>query len=288
MDPESPLKQIRTYQGDVADALGRQNESLVCIKQQEALKRRTAGIPAEPAATEIEMGKKKNDFLFLLIGSVFFIIVGTLGAWFGYREYTRRTAPPAIIAPESRLISPDRETEINISLMNREDFTVKFAEIASGAGDEELVHLVARVGTTTPLRLATTAELFSLLQSRASGSLVRAFDKVFMLGVVGKNPFILVKLASFENAFAGMLAWENIMAEDLLPLFSASEELKVIAPGYVFRDVTVRNKDVRALYASSTPVLLYSFFDNNFLIITDSFDALQTLIDRLTRERLSR
>ena len=85
-----------------------------------------------------------------------------------------------------------------------------------------------------------------------------------------------------------MLAWENIMAEDLLPLFSASEELKVIAPGYVFRDVTVRNKDVRALYASSTPVLLYSFFDNNFLIITDSFDALQTLIDRLTRERLSR
>src|SRR3989344_1047261 len=122
MDPESPLKQIRTYQGDVADALGNQKESLVSIQQQEVLRRRASGISTEPSATDMEIDKKKKDFLFLLIGSAFFIIVGTLGAWFGYREYVRRIAPQVLAVPESRLISPDKEAETNISLMSREDF----------------------------------------------------------------------------------------------------------------------------------------------------------------------
>jgi len=35
-------------------------------------------------------------------------------------------------------------------------------------------------------------------------------------------------------------------------------------------------------------VFLYSFLDNKVLIITDNVGTLQTLIDRLTRESLTR
>ena len=109
-----------------------------------------------------------------------------------------------------------------------------------------------------------------------------------MAGSLGEDPFLIIKLTSFENAFAGMLSWEPNMARDLAPLLGTTDLLKVINPAYVFKDVIVRNKDVRMLEASSTPVILYSFFDNQMLIITEDIDAIQTLIDRLTREKLLR
>jgi len=92
------------------------------------------------------------------------------------------------------------------------------------------------------------------------------------------------------------------MAEDLLPIFGNPDLVKASEESNVFKDVIIRNKDVRVLEvthtiasgtASSTevvqkPVLLYSFFDNQMLIITDKIETLQTIIDRLTREKLSR
>ena len=89
-----------------------------------------------------------------------------------------------------------------------------------------------------------------------------------------------------------MLAWESSMAGDLLPLFPQNEALKAIDPASVFKDVVVRNKDVRVLSTgegtSTRDVLFYSFFGNNMLVVTDGPEAFQTLIERLTREKLSR
>jgi hypothetical protein len=300
--PNPQLKQIRTFQGDVATALGRQNESLVSIQQNEASRRRVSGLPS-PAESEAAEGKRR-DFAFLLLGSLFFIIVGLAGAWYGYREYLSRTAPPVLVVPENRFIAPNSEVSLDISGLNRESFALKFKELVRGTPRDELKHVMVRSGALETSAPITTAELLTLLENRAPGSLVRAFDKLFMTGTVGENPFIIIKLTSFENAFAGMLAWEENLAEDLTPVFSNAERVKAIAPGSVFKDVILRNKDVRVMEigvtspqsseATSTPrvfmetVLLYSFFDNNMLIITNRLDTLQTLIDRLTRERLSR
>ena len=277
--PAGGLRQIRTFQGDVAEALGRQNESLVSIQRQEAARR-----PAPPAA-ESEFDKKKKDFLFLVIGSVFFIVVGSLGAWFGYKEYMRRIAPPVVLVPSSRFITASRQKILGIATMSRDEFAGVFAEAVQGVPEGEILHVTASPEIST-------AQFLLMLETRAPGALVRSFDKLFMIGAIGANPFLMVKLASFENAFPGMLSWENVMPEDLLPLFPDNDALKAIGPTPVFKDVIVRNKDVRVLSAgsgtSTQAVLVYSFFDNSMLIITDSLEALQTLIDRLTRERLSR
>ncbi|OHA92299.1 MAG: hypothetical protein A3J09_02375 [Candidatus Zambryskibacteria bacterium RIFCSPLOWO2_02_FULL_51_21] len=275
---KSELKQIRTFQGDVAEALGRQNESLVSIQRQETAKR-----PPESSA-ESELDKKKKDFLFLLVGSAFLIIVGSLGAWFGYKEYQRRIAPPVVTVPTSRFITASKETTLGIATMTREEFALAFAEVARDVPAGAILHVAVAPEITT-------SQFLNILEVRAPGALVRSFDKLFMIGVIGGNPFLIVKLVSFENAFAGMLSWESTMPQDLLPLFPQNEGLKAITTTSVFKDIVVRNKDVRALpggASSTTPVLLYTFFDNKMLIITDSIEALETLMDRLTRERLSR
>lgn len=313
MDPESPLKQIRTFQGDVADALSGQKESVFSIHQKEEIKKRESGVPTIAEANERNVAnKKRKDFVFLLIGSIFFIAVGVAASWYGYVEFMKRSAPPVLAVPENRFISVSKEVDINLTGASRETFASAFAEALSGLNPGELVHVVGRVGVGETSSIITPTEFFDLIESRAPGSLVRSFD-LFMTGAIRMqsgleetSPFIIIRLNSFENAFAGMLSWEKDMPQDLLPLFSNPELVKAIDETSVFKDVIVRNKDVRALEvsvpitnavatstASSTEmrteiVIAYSFFDNNMLIITNKIEALQTLIDRLVREKLVR
>lgn len=286
------LKQIRTFQGDVASALERQRESLYSIQETERLKRASGGTVPD---TSLYIPGKRNQFLFLLLGSFLLICVGLAGVWLAYNEFLRKTAPPILSMPINRFITAQSAADIDLTGATRETLFSLVTSESAGLSPQDLKHLVLRktVGLETPL--VTSAEFFSMLGSSAPSSLIRSLEPLFMLGSLGENRFIIFKLASFENAFPGMLTWEKNMAEDIGPLFANVLLLTNIGPEYVFKDTVSKNKDARVLFApvssgsaSSTPVLLYSFFDNRMLIITDSLEALKTLIDRLTQESLSR
>lgn len=278
-EEKSELKQIRTFQGDVAEALGRQNESLVSIQQQERARQ-----PLE-ADSESNFDNKKRDFLFLVIGSAFFIIIGSLGAWLGWREYQKKIEPPITTIPDSRFITVSSETELGLATMTREEFASTFSEKTREVPANTILHII-------PAPEISTKQFFTILETQIPNALMRAFDKLFMIGSIGNNPFLIVKLASFENAFPGMLSWEKTMSEDLIAFFPDNNGLKTVTQTQTFSDIVVKNKDVRLLSAgegtSTQPILMYSFFDNSMLIITDNLEALQTLIDRLAREKLSR
>ncbi len=85
-----------------------------------------------------------------------------------------------------------------------------------------------------------------------------------------------------------MLEWEPNIARDIGPIFMSAAELASTPQGTSFVDLTDRNKDMRVITLEGAPVLLYSFFDNKYLIITDRLETMRTLIERLTREKLSR
>ncbi len=277
--PPSPLKQIRTFQGDVASALSRQNESLYSIQAQEHA--RQGGGLSVPSASAIP----------LFVGSLLFLGLAGIGGWYTYTEFMRKTAVPEPVVPTSRLVSAEDSVEINLSALNRDTLFAAIGNSAEGAGSNELRHFVLRNGTST---LSTAEDFFSVLQTSAPGSLVRALDPIFMLGTLGESRFLIFNLKSYDNAFGGMLNWEKAMAADIGPLFATALYAQSIAPTSVFKDVVYRNKDARVLYSgdplatSSVPVILYSFFSNDTLIVTDKPESLQTLIDRLTRERLTR
>ena len=113
-----------------------------------------------------------------------------------------------------------------------------------------------------------------------------------MLGVLGGEPndtFLLMRVDSYENAFAGMLDWEKNLKEDLLPLFQPEELIATIPNDAVFHDVTIKNKDARALTdAGGKSVLIYSFYNQNLLIITTTESALRTITSQLDTEALAR
>jgi len=277
MNPEeTPLKQIRTFQGDVAEALQREHESLVSIQQAEHLKQSSAP-PA--ASVPSESSQRRTEFFLLFLGSLVLFILGTVGVWYAYNEFISGAAVPIITAPANRFMSAD--TEINLTLMtaSRETLIKTIINAVGSAPTGELKHINLSL---------STSEFLRSLESRAPGSLIRAFDPLFMFGTLGESRFLIIKLASFENAFAGMLTWEKNLSQDIGPLFATAKSLANLSPDSAFADITDKNKDVRALASGNQLILLYSFFDNNMLIITDRIETLRTVIDRLTREKLSR
>lgn len=273
----SPLKQIRTFQGDIATALQRQRDSLVSIQRTEAAKRGGAVIPEEP--------KRTSSLLFFIGGFILFGLSAG-GVWFAYTEFIRKTAPPEVVAPESRFIPAESSSLINASTTSRTLLITEVASLSTQTTGADLKHIILNT---------TTSHFLSLLETHAPGNLVRSFKPTFMLGSLGGKRFMIFDLASFENAFAGMLEWEKDLSQDVGPLFSTSIFLKNNAPTSVFEDVVSKNKDVRVLYApiepgsaTTTPVLLYTFFDNKMLIITEDLETLHTILERLTRELLLR
>lgn len=270
----SPLKQIRTYQGDVAEALQRQKESLVSIQQAEHIKRQSLGTMSE--ATEGSGNKKK---FFLLLGTLILLALGAVGVWYTYFQYKSQTAVPVLTTPENRFFSIDSEENLSVASSSRLDFIHTISIVEASVAPSETKQFLLNI---------KTAELFKILETRAPGSLTRALGPEFMLGAYGPNNFLIFKLTSFENTFAGMLNWEANIAMDIGPLFSTRELLRDSTSTPVFIDVTDRNKDIRALFIGSKYVMLYSFFDNQMLIITDDMETMRVLIERLEREKLSR
>ena len=287
-----PLKQIRTFQGDVARALKTQNESLYSIHETEKLKQASGGTVPSFA---IDDSPKRRRMAFLLLGGILFIILGLAGAWLAYNEFLKKTAPPVVTLAENRFITPQQTVDIDLTGTTRDRALEAIQDESGEVGKDELKHLVLRKGIGPAAPLITSTEFFLILGGAVPSNLIRAFEPLFMLGTLGESRFLIFKISSYDNAFGGMLNWENRMPSDIGPIFSTNDLVKNIPSTYVFKDIVSKNKDVRALFApigpestSTTPVLLYSFFDNRMLIITDSLDTLKTLIDRLTQESLSR
>lgn len=298
----SPLKQIRTFQGDVASALHKQNESLVSIQRSEHAVKEARKVFATPKSTEeIAQEKSNKKLIFLLIGSLILIVSSGLIGWYAYNGYVTKTALPIVEPTPNRLLTSGSEVKIDASHLSREAFILGLGvETAKKVVSGAVVQIQLQKQTATTTVLLTTHDLLNLLESRATGSLIRSLNPIFMLGLLGNETvststdqlnhvFLLIKLDSFDNAFPGMLEWEKNMRDDILPLFASPSPLATTSPTALFSDLTIQNKDVRILKDSTDQtVLLYSFFDNNMLIITDNEASLKTIIGKLNAEKLSR
>ena len=140
---------------------------------------------------------------------------------------------------------------------------------------------------------ATAFEFMRAIAPTEPDELTRSFGTDFFFGVhtLDENvPFLILPITSYENAFSGMLAWENSLNEDLSPLFTRVQYEKLDARGAPmlarFEDVIIRNYDVRALRNKSGDIrMLYSFPSRNMLIIAESPNTFIEALARLRAER---
>jgi hypothetical protein len=297
------LKQIRTYQGDIAEALHNEDASLVSIRaaekaRQDLLKRSSEERP-ESSPEDAAENSRRIKSIFLFFGSVLLLGAAGYAGWYSYNTYLTKTAVPAIIIPDNRFLPVATTTDVSTANLSRQTIISLIQNeakrpLASG----NIEHIELRKGTLRDAALMTTTEFLIAIEAKPPGSLVRAFDPLFMLGILGlpaptedmrSAPILLVKLDSYENAYAGMLDWEKGLKDDILPLFAPDTEVANVSPDASFSDLTVKNKDARVLRDNNgQTALIYSFYNQKLLIITTSESALRTLLAELDTQALAR
>ncbi len=295
-------KPLRTFRGDIADALKSQNMSVARIAIAEKVKKEKITRDQSQGITP-PSSVKKNILIFLL--SIILVAGGAYLLYvFYYLPRSGGTVLPALEVPS--IVMPDTQKEISLDANATKPFVelLRKEEGAAALPQNSIVHFYITRGQGSAKKTIDSREFLSLLHVNAPDQYLRTLDSDFMFGVHGfngNNPFIVLRTGLYQSAFAGMLKWEETLADDLNPLFSkapgtataalapAESTAELLAARKPFVDLVIKNKDVRALTNQyDRIVLLYTFLDKETILITTNEFTLKEVLDRITNRRLVR
>ena len=317
---DTAVKSIETYQGDIEGVVKDKNISILSIAAAEAERRGSQQISGGAASTPSGMpgAKTLTSIALYVLGFVF--LAGASGALAYILERPTSVGAPAA-APTAPFIAVDDTKDITIaptatraSVMS----TLTAAKEATALSLGLMSRLLVTVASTTPsgtqgLEALSAQSFFTLIAPDMPQALLRAINPNYLLGVHvydNNQPFIIMSVDSYEQAYAGMLAWEPSMQQDLSPLFNYTPPVHIpeeqvgastvstsspqanaaasttppaspVAPtGFV--DSIVENHDARVIQNSTGDItLLWTFLDRNTLVITTQGATLREIISRL-------
>src|SRR3989344_1698443 len=278
-----PSRGIRTFERDIATAMKEKKGSVIKIAIAEQTKK--------SSEKEIEGKVSKRNYIFL--GLTLISILGGLGfiGFVVWQKIGNEIAPiEAVVAP---LIAAEKQKEIEITGLSESKIIAKIDEEMGNRtlrlDTIENIYLTETIGETKEAMAKepiTTEKLFSIIGARIPSVLLRSLGPKFMLGVHvfnGNSSFLILKTDFYENAFLGLLKWENEMPEDLLPPLGVkltNENRYLLDVG--FRDITIKNIDSRAILdQSGKAILIYSIPNKDTIVITTGEDTLSEVVNRL-------
>ena len=164
-------------------------------------------------------------------------------------------------------------------------------------------HIVLNDVDTGQTRSVTGKEFLERVNARAPGTLVRTVLDSFIIGVhaqARQEPFIVLRAGYHENAFSGMLLWEETMDADLSPFFGPpvvrgeesvpqTTESGELNPSTVdtrdlgtFDDATIANTATRVLRdAGGTIRMVWAMPDTSTIIITTNPQTFEEIKNRM-------
>ncbi len=294
-------KPIRTYESDIAEAIASKKTSVLNIAIEENKKEGDTQSATISNKTKPSSGSFKK-FIMLLLSII--LIAGGIGG--GYYLYLQ--SPLALPTPQTRqnniipgIIKADNQQIIELGTIKSSDFPFKIKEVLfNDKIDINKVNeyiLTNNTGSTTSKIEA--AQFFQMLDTSVPESFNRSLTKKWMLGTLnedsGKVPFIILTTDFFQNTFAGMLKWENNMADEMAIAFNYENRARqensttTLSSFFTirgrFQDRTILNRDVREFISENGEILiLYSFVDKNTLIITTNEEALMKIIEKIEKQ----
>jgi len=227
-----------------------------------------------------------SAFPILIFVAVVFVAT-VLGVGSSYYWFVLRDAPSqnAVVYKVPALLNAQTQIPVELITDKVALFSLIEKSISESAG-------IIQIYPTTPAfeggsRPASAEEISTVLQLRAPNSFVRNISEITFGGVMGEEPFIVMKVQSFDTAFAGMLEWERILSADLSPLFGRtvtqsfdpSARTTTQIRSAFFRDVISSNKSIRLLTdETGADRITYTFVDRNTILITTTRETLGAIL----------
>lgn len=296
-----PLQTIRTYKGDVADILKNQKTSITDIVVAE--KKREEKEPKN-IQQKISNSKKRSLKSFLIL-FVFIFTLGIIGLIINYIINKNINNSPIEITEFKipTFIFPNFQREVLLSGLKKdkvfEEINIVKNDINIPLGSIIQLYLTNNDPTKNFVveqtegnkLLITTESFFKAIETKTPASLTRAMEPDFMFGYhssLENSPFLVFKIKSYENSFAGMLAWEKTIMNDLNLLFKKDGSTIDILNSK-FEDIIIENKDVRAVLNTSGKIeFAYSFPNKETLIIINNETTLKEIYRRIIMVSLER
>ncbi len=270
------IKTLRTYAGDMADAIREQQGSVIKIAVAEERRRESERAAFSPTSKKNLKFIAGGIILALLAGGIFWYIAA-------HKNQSPKVETPKY-APTS-LVPSDETQIINIDSLGG-DTLAKAVVLKEKIplADKKIRNIVVVEGSAGAEKTIPAARFLSLINSSASPSLLRSMDPDFMLGVYenagNPSPFAVFKINSYEQAFIGMLAWERKLFDDWNAPFSMS-----IGPddAYLFSshfiDTIIENRDGRVLLDKNNKMALgYVYMNTSTLVIATNEETMRALI----------
>tara|TARA_B100000745_G_scaffold6770_2_gene5675 strand:+ start:7898 stop:8914 length:1017 start_codon:yes stop_codon:yes gene_type:complete len=279
---------VHTFKDDVQHLVRNKKISMTRIAALEADR-------DERTSADYAQGKRepwKTTYLVALI--ILFLVIGSVLAMGVFYAYQLNTAPNVAPQFEPTIIFTEARENIDVTDKNARGIMTTLASarrntIFSLGSVVELYltrALETEQGQTT--EHLDAVDFLESIDANVPGPFLQTLESDYALGVnvIDENvPFLILTTQSYGYAFAGMLAWEAYLEEDLTPFFSPNVEYAkpAVAEGEnAFSDTVVQNLDVRVLRDSDGDIrVLYAFINRNTVIITTNIRTLVELASRL-------
>jgi len=180
--------------------------------------------------------------LWISIASVVLIIIGLGGAYYLYSQSPLaavKTVTPVATQSYSSMIPSDSVVAVPIDgLSTVQALSAIRAEIAKPSKANTIKEIIVTETKNGKKMRAPSADMIKLLGISAPDILARTLTDDWMIGVYAdpnnnKDIFVIATQNLYQNAFAGMLAWEGSIANDLkqilyiTPPISSSRNIEV-------------------------------------------------------------
>jgi hypothetical protein len=288
---------IRTYREDMESAIQDNHLSSINIAIAESKKTNSQTQVRQEENTTATSSNLKNNIIIMF--SLILIIAGIVALFYFYFTNKQDSTPITQIREITSLITSENKEELNVDTIIKDKF---INALSSKLNDTQtpinnLYNIYITTGSSTAKRLVDVSEFISLIKLKMPDGIKRSLSADFMVGMysLDKNqPFIIFKTLSFENTYAGMLAWETNIKEDLQTIFrlsgyqSGGGILNELTPSDIkkFEDGVISNKDVRILRDDNKNImLLYGIVDPQTIVITVSDSAFREIVSRLNKEK---
>lgn len=268
-----PIKSLRTYQGDVEEAIAKNKYSSTTILMAEQKRKEI-----EPEkVVEIKYSGTRNK-VFVYFGGLFFI----LGIAVITSVYYIRSTNNIVIDKTVKTIIPANQTKIiDIATTTREKLLTEINE--SKKKFNSPVNSVLFINTSINNQSAEKERLLSIIAPNQPSSLVRSFNENYMIGIYSYDTnevFIILSVSDYASSYSGMLKWEKDMGRDLREIYGIDRD--VISSNTPFTDLALRNKDIRVLKDEGGKTqILYSFIDKNTLLITKNERVFNAILSKI-------
>ncbi len=280
-------KPLRTYEGDVADVLAKRNTSAVTMALAESRRKQGESVLANvPQDNDSNTGKK------IIISLICLVLVagGIFALFYFYKSSPLSSNDPVPTAAQkdTSIIIVESKRLLPVDPTSPLDFKTKVNnELSKNQQPGTIVELIPVVQTTTGMGNSSSTSYARLssqkliidLGIKMPDILYRSLNPEWMLGIYSnmsgqKSVFVIAVDNFYQNAFSGLLQWENIMADDLKYYLSAANT-NIVTDFSSLPNLNISTsttQKTKALVATSTiATTSTTVFSNQYMAIHGQF-----------------